>query len=164
MWEKPSSAYGWCGGFSPGFPFLPTFDERSARYKWNILKRAVKPKSKRKKKKKIVFLQEADSQFRYIALELCVATVSNYIEGKCKQFKDLDPIALLYQAMCGIAHLHSLGIGKYFIICVMKLIFITLVLAMCDTGGPVFRRSICWPWHQKTAFMANWQQLSVASD
>ena len=32
--------------------FSPTFDERSARYKWNILKRAVKPKSKKKKKKK----------------------------------------------------------------------------------------------------------------
>ena len=32
--------------------FSPTFDERSARYKWNILERAVKPKSKKKKKKK----------------------------------------------------------------------------------------------------------------
>ena len=41
-----------------------------------------------------------------------MATISNYVEGKCKQFKDLDPIALLYQAMCGIAHLHSLGIGR----------------------------------------------------
>ena len=41
-----------------------------------------------------------------------MATVSNYVEGKCKQFKDLNPISLLYQAMCGIAHLHSLGIGR----------------------------------------------------
>ena len=32
--------------------FSPTFDERSARYKWNIGERAVKPKSKKKKKKK----------------------------------------------------------------------------------------------------------------
>ena len=32
--------------------FSPTFDERSARYKWNILERAIKPKSKKKKKKK----------------------------------------------------------------------------------------------------------------
>ena len=31
--------------------FSPTFAERSARYKWNILERAVKPKSKKKKKK-----------------------------------------------------------------------------------------------------------------
>ena len=29
--------------------FSPTFDELSARYKWNILERAVKPKSKKKK-------------------------------------------------------------------------------------------------------------------
>ena len=28
--EKPSSAYGWSGGFFPGFSgFLPTFDEQS---------------------------------------------------------------------------------------------------------------------------------------
>ena len=32
--------------------FLPTFDERSARYKWTILERAVKTKQKKKKKKK----------------------------------------------------------------------------------------------------------------
>ena len=32
--------------------FSPTFDEQSARHKWNILERAVKPKSKKKKKKK----------------------------------------------------------------------------------------------------------------
>ena len=32
--------------------FSPTFDERSARYKWNILERAVKPKSKKTKQKK----------------------------------------------------------------------------------------------------------------
>ena len=48
---KPSSAYGWSGGFSMGSPVF-TFDEWSARYKWNILGRAVKPKSKKKKKKK----------------------------------------------------------------------------------------------------------------
>ena len=69
--------------------------------------------------------QEADSQFRYIALELCVATISNYIEGKCKQFKDLDSISLLYQALCGIAHLHSLGIGRLHIdfVCSIKKVF-----------------------------------------
>ena len=32
--------------------FSPTFDERSARYKWNILERAVKTQIKKKKKKK----------------------------------------------------------------------------------------------------------------
>ena len=35
--------------------FSPTFDEWSARYKWNILERAVKPKSKKKKKKKKIY-------------------------------------------------------------------------------------------------------------
>ena len=36
--------------------FSPTFDERSAQYKWNILERAVKPKSKKKKKSNQVIL------------------------------------------------------------------------------------------------------------
>ena len=38
---KPSSAYGWSGGFCPGSPVF--FDERSARYKLNILERSVTP-------------------------------------------------------------------------------------------------------------------------
>lgn len=54
--------------------------------------------------------QEADTQFRYIALELCVATLASYIEGKNKI--NLDPITILSQAMSGLAHLHSLDIGK----------------------------------------------------
>jgi len=41
---------------------------------------------------------------------LCTATIANYVEGQ-SQF-DIDPISLLYQAMCGIAHLHTLDIGK----------------------------------------------------
>ena len=42
---KPSTAYGWSVGFPRALQLSPTFDERSARYKWNILERAVKPKS-----------------------------------------------------------------------------------------------------------------------
>ena len=42
--RKPSSAYGWSGDFSPG----SSVDERLARYKWNILERAVKPRLKKK--------------------------------------------------------------------------------------------------------------------
>ena len=38
--------------FSWVLHFSPTFDEWWAQYKWNILERAVKPKSKKKKKKK----------------------------------------------------------------------------------------------------------------
>ncbi|WAQ95754.1 ERN1-like protein [Mya arenaria] len=54
------------------------------------------------------FCMEADSQFRYIALELCLGTLTTYVEGKTKF--DIDPITLLYQSMSGIAHLHSLDI------------------------------------------------------
>ncbi|KAL4240931.1 Serine/threonine-protein kinase/endoribonuclease IRE1 [Mactra antiquata] len=54
------------------------------------------------------FCMESDSQFRYIALELCVATLACYIEGKSKI--NLDPISILLQAMSGLAHLHSLDI------------------------------------------------------
>ncbi|XP_045214288.2 serine/threonine-protein kinase/endoribonuclease IRE1-like [Mercenaria mercenaria] len=54
------------------------------------------------------FCMEADSQFRYIALELCTATLASYIDGKSKL--NLDPITILYQAMSGLAHLHSLDI------------------------------------------------------
>ncbi|CAG2191335.1 ERN1 [Mytilus edulis] len=42
------------------------------------------------------FCMESDNQFRYIALELCVATLQDYVEGKV--------------TASGIAHLHSLGI------------------------------------------------------
>ena len=34
--------------FTQVLQFSPTFDEQSARYKWDILERAVKPKSKKK--------------------------------------------------------------------------------------------------------------------
>ncbi|KAL5017978.1 hypothetical protein ScPMuIL_003700 [Solemya velum] len=56
------------------------------------------------------FCMEADSQFRYIALELCLATVEDYVEGRCNIKDKLDPISLLQQATSGIAHLHSLDI------------------------------------------------------
>ena len=65
LWFEPSSGHMWESQvlltdgqvvFLRVLRFSPTFDERSARYKWNILERAVKPKSKKKKKKKkIVF-------------------------------------------------------------------------------------------------------------
>jgi serine/threonine-protein kinase/endoribonuclease IRE1 len=57
-------------------------------------------------------VQEADSQFRYIALELCFATVQDLILGKTQYTYKMDAIDILFQAMSGIAHLHSLDIGK----------------------------------------------------
>ena len=64
----------------------------------------------------IFHFQEADNQFRYIALELCVATLQDYVEGKSAYSKTFDPLQLLSQAVSGIAHLHSLGIGMIEII------------------------------------------------
>ncbi|KAK6170116.1 hypothetical protein SNE40_018589 [Patella caerulea] len=55
------------------------------------------------------FCMESDSQFRYIALELCAATVQVFVEKKIT-IDGLDPKHLLYQAMSGLAHLHSLDI------------------------------------------------------
>ena len=60
LWFEPSSGHMWESQvlltdgqvvFLRVLRFSPTFDERSARYKWNILERAVKPKSKKKKTK-----------------------------------------------------------------------------------------------------------------
>lgn len=56
--------------------------------------------------------QEADSQFRYIALELCIATVQDLITGKTQYTYKMDAIDILFQAMSGISYLHSLDIGK----------------------------------------------------
>ncbi|GIY10862.1 hypothetical protein CDAR_190031 [Caerostris darwini] len=56
------------------------------------------------------YCMEQDKQFRYIALELCAATVCDYVEDETFQRLNLDPISLLRQAASGIAHLHSLDI------------------------------------------------------
>lgn len=56
--------------------------------------------------------QEADTQFRYIALELCLATVQDLIMGKTQYTYKMDAIDILFQAMSGISYLHSLDIGK----------------------------------------------------
>ncbi|XP_023221342.1 serine/threonine-protein kinase/endoribonuclease IRE1-like [Centruroides sculpturatus] len=55
------------------------------------------------------FCTEQDKQFRYIALELCSATLSDYVENF--NFKEkLDISTVLHQASSGLAHLHSLDI------------------------------------------------------
>ncbi|KAK2179804.1 hypothetical protein NP493_471g02036 [Ridgeia piscesae] len=56
------------------------------------------------------FCTEQDSQFRYIALELCDATVQDYVEKDKYDRSRLNPVTLLHQAMKGITHLHSLDI------------------------------------------------------
>ena len=47
------------------------------------------------------FCTEADSQFRYIALELCQATLTDYVEQREEKFSHLFPRDLLKQAMSG---------------------------------------------------------------
>ncbi|KAF4532401.1 hypothetical protein B566_EDAN003853 [Ephemera danica] len=55
------------------------------------------------------FCTEKDRQFRYIALELCAATLEDYVQGRFgqEQIKEVD---VLSQATSGLAHLHSLDI------------------------------------------------------
>lgn len=58
------------------------------------------------------FCTEQDLQFMYIALELCCATLQDYVDKslnfKCKT----SELELLLQATSGLEHLHSLNIGK----------------------------------------------------
>lgn len=56
------------------------------------------------------FCTEEDQQFRYIALELCEATLQEYVEDPTFDRHDLTPVTVLNQAMSGLAHLHSLNI------------------------------------------------------
>lgn len=58
------------------------------------------------------FCTEADRQFRYIAVELCAATLQDYIEGKnSSELKQLISVKeVLYQSTAGLSHLHHLNI------------------------------------------------------
>ncbi|XP_026559793.1 serine/threonine-protein kinase/endoribonuclease IRE2 isoform X2 [Pseudonaja textilis] len=57
------------------------------------------------------FCTEADGQFHYIALELCSATLQQYVESSVFPGKGMDALSLLTQTMSGLAHLHSLSIA-----------------------------------------------------
>ncbi|NXV88557.1 ERN1 endoribonuclease, partial [Calonectris borealis] len=56
------------------------------------------------------FCTEKDKQFHYIAIELCSATLQEYVESPGFNRRSLDPVSLLRQTMSGLAHLHSLSI------------------------------------------------------
>ncbi|XP_064180323.1 serine/threonine-protein kinase/endoribonuclease IRE1-like isoform X2 [Anguilla rostrata] len=56
------------------------------------------------------FCTEKDRQFQYIAIELCAATLQEYVEQPGFQRHGLQPVDLLQQTMSGLAHLHSLSI------------------------------------------------------
>ncbi|XP_071671280.1 serine/threonine-protein kinase/endoribonuclease IRE2 isoform X3 [Patagioenas fasciata] len=56
------------------------------------------------------FCTERDKQFHYIAIELCSATLQEYVESPSFNRRGLDPVSVLQQTMAGLAHLHSLSI------------------------------------------------------
>lgn len=56
------------------------------------------------------FCTERDRQFQYIAIELCAASLQEYVERKDFNRHGLEPVVLLQQTMSGLAHLHSLNI------------------------------------------------------
>ncbi|KAM6972362.1 serine/threonine-protein kinase/endoribonuclease IRE1 [Aplochiton taeniatus] len=55
------------------------------------------------------FCTERDRLFTYIAIELCAATLQQYVEEPSR-FPELSAVTLLEQTMCGLSHLHSLNI------------------------------------------------------
>lgn len=55
------------------------------------------------------FCTEQDRLFRYIALELCAATLQDYVEGRF-HIGRISPQDILHQAVAGLQHLHSLNI------------------------------------------------------
>ncbi|XP_053551268.1 serine/threonine-protein kinase/endoribonuclease IRE2 [Bombina bombina] len=56
------------------------------------------------------YCTESDKLFYYIALELCAATLQEYVENLSFPRFGLDPVTLLHQTMSGLAHLHSMNI------------------------------------------------------
>ncbi|XP_035613836.2 serine/threonine-protein kinase/endoribonuclease IRE1-like isoform X1 [Oncorhynchus keta] len=56
------------------------------------------------------FCTERDRQFQYIAIELCAASLQEYVERQDFVRHGLEPVMLLQQTMSGLAHLHSLNI------------------------------------------------------
>ncbi|KOB71168.1 Serine/threonine-protein kinase/endoribonuclease ire-1 [Operophtera brumata] len=56
------------------------------------------------------YCTERDKQFRYIALELCSATLQDYVEKKLQFECKIDAVEVLRQATMGLSHLHSMDI------------------------------------------------------
>ncbi|XP_053607300.1 serine/threonine-protein kinase/endoribonuclease IRE1 isoform X2 [Plodia interpunctella] len=56
------------------------------------------------------YCTERDRQFRYIALELCSATLQDYVEKKLNFECRIDGVEVLRQATLGLSHLHSMDI------------------------------------------------------
>ncbi|KAL3837646.1 hypothetical protein ACJMK2_022992 [Sinanodonta woodiana] len=57
------------------------------------------------------YYSEQDKDFIYIASELCVGNLEQYVQGKFGNAIKLEPKELLHQIMKGLYYLHSLGIA-----------------------------------------------------
>lgn len=59
--------------------------------------------------------QESDSQFRYLALELCLASLYDWVTMSAVKERCVGVTGqeLLKQASDGLAHLHSINIGLF---------------------------------------------------
>lgn len=58
------------------------------------------------------FCTESDRQFKYIAVELCAATLQDFVESKddIRSKLTIPAKEIMYQATRGLSHLHSLNI------------------------------------------------------
>ncbi|XP_037118376.1 serine/threonine-protein kinase/endoribonuclease IRE1 [Syngnathus acus] len=104
-------------GSSGTFVFRGNFDGRRAAVKrilpecFDVAEREVQLLRQSDTHPNVIryFCTERDNLFKYIAIELCAATVQQYVEDP-SDFPNLSPIMLLEQTMCGLSHLHSLNI------------------------------------------------------
>ncbi|XP_069762136.1 serine/threonine-protein kinase/endoribonuclease IRE1 isoform X3 [Narcine bancroftii] len=100
------------------FVFRGTFDDRNIAVKrilpecFNFADREVQLLRESDEHPNVVryFCTERDKQFYYIAIELCAATLQEYVEDSKFDHINLDPVTALFQTMSGLAHLHSLNI------------------------------------------------------
>ena len=51
--------------------------------------------------------------FRYLALEMCQASLREYVENTIFAKNNAQNKSLLFQTISGLKHLHSLNIGKF---------------------------------------------------
>lgn len=104
------------------FVFRGTFEERSVAVKrllpecFTFADREVALLRESDAHENVVryFCTEQDRQFRYIAVELCAATLQDYTEGvrSVELRRQINVWEVLRQAAAGLSHLHSLNIGK----------------------------------------------------
>ncbi|XP_048408198.1 serine/threonine-protein kinase/endoribonuclease IRE1 isoform X2 [Stegostoma tigrinum] len=113
---KPKDVLG--HGAEGTFVFRGSFDNRNVAVKrilpecFNFADREVQLLRESDEHPNVIryFCTERDKQFYYIAIELCTATLQEYVEDSKFDRVNLDPVTALFQTMSGLAHLHSLNI------------------------------------------------------